>query len=80
MRNSAAHTNPPFDFEKKTAKMRLYGLSCQRVLGNGGVEPDADLLVSLGALRPDKRWLTASLDKTTRLQLEAPPDFWLTFS
>jgi hypothetical protein len=48
--------------------------------GNCGVEPDAELLGLLGEITPDKRWLTASLDKTTRLQLEAPPDFWLTFS
>ena len=41
---------------------------------------DDDLLVSLGAVTPEKRWLAASLDKTIRLQLEAPPDFWLTFS
>jgi len=40
---------------------------------------DADLIVSLGALTPEKRWLAASLDKTIRLQLDAPPDFWLTF-
>ncbi|MFC1635625.1 hypothetical protein ACFL5Z_12350 [Planctomycetota bacterium] len=41
---------------------------------------DADFLSSLGTLTPEKRWLAASLDKTIRLQLEAPPDFWLTFS
>jgi hypothetical protein len=41
---------------------------------------DANLLASLGAVTPEKRWLAASLDKTIRLQLEAPPDFWLTFS
>jgi len=41
---------------------------------------DADLLASLGEITPVKRWLAASLDKTIRLQLEAPPDFWLTFS
>jgi hypothetical protein len=40
---------------------------------------DADLLASLGAITPEKRWLAASLDKTMRLQLDAPPDFWLTF-
>ena len=41
---------------------------------------DSDVLASLGALTPVKQWLTASLDKTLRLQLEASPDFWLTFS
>jgi len=43
-------------------------------------EIDKDVLASLGALTPVKRWLAASLDKTIRLQLEASPDFWLTFS
>jgi hypothetical protein len=28
----------------------------------------------------DGRWLAASMDKTMRLQLHAPPDFWLQFS
>jgi hypothetical protein len=41
---------------------------------------DAELLASLGAVTAEKCWLAASLDKTIRLQLEAPPDFWLTFS
>lgn len=41
---------------------------------------DRGLLISLGPVTPTKRWLAASLDKTIRLQLEAPPDFWLTFS
>jgi hypothetical protein len=41
---------------------------------------DRDLLASLGKATPTKRWLAASLDKTIRLQLEAPSDFWLTFS
>ncbi len=41
---------------------------------------DSDILASLGQLTPVKRWLAASLDKTIRLQLEASPDFWLTFS
>ena len=41
---------------------------------------DCDLLASLGKATPTKRWLAASLDKTIRLQLEAPSDFWLTFS
>ncbi|MGB2862110.1 MAG: hypothetical protein WBC05_02190 [Sedimentisphaerales bacterium] len=39
-----------------------------------------DVLASLGALTPVKRWLAASFDKTIRLQLEASSDFWLTFS
>ncbi len=43
-------------------------------------EIDKDVLTSLGQLTPVKRWLAASLDKTIRLQLEASPDFWLTFS
>ena len=47
---------------------------------NCGVEADADLLSSLGAVTPEKRWLAARLDKTIRLQFEAPTDFWLTFS
>jgi len=41
---------------------------------------DSDILASLGSLTPVKRWLAASLDKTIKLQLEASPDFWLTFS
>jgi len=41
---------------------------------------DNDVLASLGALTPVKRWLAASFDKTIRLQLEASSDFWLTFS
>jgi hypothetical protein len=40
---------------------------------------DRDILASLGEATPLKRWLAASLDKTIRLQLEAPSDFWLTF-
>jgi len=40
---------------------------------------DRDILASLGEATPVKRWLAASLDKTIRLQLEAPSDFWLTF-
>ncbi|MDT8303060.1 MAG: hypothetical protein RQ760_16385 [Sedimentisphaerales bacterium] len=43
-------------------------------------EIDNDVLASLGEATPVKRWLAASLDKTIRLQLEASPDFWLTFS
>ena len=41
---------------------------------------DRELLALLGADTPAKRWPAASLDKTIRLQLEAPSDFWLTFS
>jgi hypothetical protein len=37
------------------------------------------ILASLGQATPVKRWLAASLDKTIRMQLEAPTDFWLTF-
>ena len=40
---------------------------------------DRDILASLGEATPVKRWLAASLDKTIRLQLEAPSDLWLTF-
>jgi len=39
--------------------------------------PDREILGSLGAISPEKRWLAASLDKTIRLQLEAPPDVWM---
>ncbi len=41
---------------------------------------DTDLFAKLGSVTPEKRWLAASLDKTIRLQLDAPADFWLTFS
>ena len=41
---------------------------------------DRDVLASLGEATPVKRWLAASLDKTIRLQFEAPSDFWLTFT
>jgi len=41
---------------------------------------DGQVLESLGAVTPLGRWLAASLDKTIRLQLDAPSDFWLTFS
>jgi len=41
---------------------------------------DGDVLASLGALTPIKRWLAASVDKTIRLQLEESPNFWLKFS
>jgi hypothetical protein len=40
---------------------------------------DGDVLASLKALTPVKRWLSASVDKTIRLQLEESPDFWLKF-
>jgi len=40
---------------------------------------DRDTLASLGEVTEVKRWLAASLDKTIRMQLEAPSDFWLTF-
>jgi len=43
-------------------------------------ETDQDILGYLGEVTPTKRWLSASLDKTIRLQLEAPSDFWLEFS
>ncbi|MHC4112953.1 MAG: hypothetical protein ACYSUY_17900 [Planctomycetota bacterium] len=41
---------------------------------------DQDILDYLGEVTPVKRWLAASLDKTIRLQLEGPSDFWLGFS
>ena len=41
---------------------------------------DQDILDYLGEVTPIKRWLSASLDKTIRLQLEALSDYWLTFS
>ena len=41
---------------------------------------DRDILTSLGEATEVQRWLAASLDKTIRLQLEAPSDFWLGFS
>jgi hypothetical protein len=41
---------------------------------------DRDILTSLGEVTLIKRWLAASLDKTIRMQLEAPSDFWLVFS
>ena len=40
---------------------------------------DSNILTFLGQSTPIKRWLAASLDKTIRLQLEAPSDIWLTF-
>lgn len=43
-------------------------------------ETDQDILGYLGEVTPTKRWLSASLDKTIRLQLEAPSDIWLGFS
>ena len=48
--------------------------------GRAAKNMDRDVLASLGPATPVKRWLAASLDKTIRLQLEAPSDFWLTFS
>jgi hypothetical protein len=41
---------------------------------------DPDILASLGQATAVKSWLAASMDKTMRLQLQAPPDFWLEFS
>ena len=38
---------------------------------------DSNILTLLGESTTIKRWLTASLDKTIRLQLEAPSDIWL---
>jgi len=46
--------------------------------GEKAAEIENDVLASLGALTPVKRWLAASFDKTIRLQLEASSDFWLT--
>ena len=40
---------------------------------------DSDILASLGKATAVKRWLAASMDKTLRLQLQAPSDFWLDF-
>ena len=45
-----------------------------------GENIDRDLFASLGEAAPAKRWLAASMDKTIRLQLQAPCDFWLQFS
>jgi hypothetical protein len=41
---------------------------------------DLGVLASLGQATGVKRWLAASMDKTMRLQLYGPPDFWLQFS
>jgi len=41
---------------------------------------DRDLFASLVEATAVKRWLAASMDKTIRLQLETPCDFWLDFS
>ena len=41
---------------------------------------DQNILHYLGEVTPVRRWLAASLDATIRMQLEAPSDFWLTFS
>ncbi len=40
---------------------------------------DSNILACLGEATTLKRWLAASLDKTIRLQLEAPCDIWFTF-
>jgi hypothetical protein len=45
-----------------------------------GENIDPLILASLGRATDVKRWLAASMDKTMRLQLQAPPDFWLQFS
>jgi hypothetical protein len=45
-----------------------------------GENINRDLFASLGQATPVKRWLAASMDKTMRLQLQAPSDFWLQFS
>jgi hypothetical protein len=45
-----------------------------------GENVDLDVLASLGQATDVKRWLAASMDKTMRLQLHAPSDFWLQFS
>lgn len=44
-----------------------------------GENTDLDILTSLGQMTGVKRWLAASMDKTMRLQLHAPSDFWLQF-
>jgi len=41
---------------------------------------DSEILDSLGQSTAEKLWLAASMDKTLRLQLHAPSDFWLEFS
>jgi len=45
--------------------------------GGAAREADREIPMSLGSVSPKKRWLAGSLDKTIRLQLEAPPDVWL---
>ena len=40
---------------------------------------DSNILACLGKATTVKRWLAGSLDKTIRLQLEAPCDIWFTF-
>jgi hypothetical protein len=45
-----------------------------------GEDTDLGVLTALGQATDAKRWLAASMDKTMRLQLYAPPDFWLQFS
>ena len=38
------------------------------------------IITSLGQAAAITHWLAASMDKTVRLHLQAPPDFWLQFS
>jgi hypothetical protein len=45
-----------------------------------GKNIDSDILACLGQATAVKRWLAASMDKTMRLQLQAPADFWLEFT
>jgi hypothetical protein len=47
--------------------------------GEPGENIDQAIFASLGEATAVKRWLAASMDKTVRLQLEAPCDFWLEF-
>jgi hypothetical protein len=47
--------------------------------GKPGEDTDLDVLASLGQVTDPKRWLAASMDKTMKLQLYAPSDFWLHF-
>ena len=44
-----------------------------------GEDTDFTNLASPGQAIDLKRWLAASMDKTMRLQLYAPSDFWLQF-
>jgi len=45
-----------------------------------GKNIESDILACLGQATAVKRWLAASMDKTLRLQLQAPADFWLEFT